>query len=181
MGHCPCYILKFGAQIEDSGTKTMPVKIIWCLCAATCFICCRQNWLILVFIQGDVFVRFFLAPRPTFPLNLEPKIQKRLDWMKSAQPNILPNNNWLPWQIRPRLPGKLQIRISCLQKGQRRWPALGGQVCLPTSKFIRRGMMFTRLGKPSFKKYRNFMKNFHKMVAPPPRVVFVKSLFRFLP
>ena len=24
------------------------------------------------------------------------------------------------------------------------------------------------------------MKNFHKMVTPPPRIVFVKSLFRFL-
>ena len=24
------------------------------------------------------------------------------------------------------------------------------------------------------------MKNFHKMVIPPPRIVFVKSLFRFL-
>ena len=35
------------------------------------------------------------------------------------------------------------------------------------------------LGKPSFKKNRNFMKNFHKMVTPPPRIVFVKSLFRF--
>ena len=35
------------------------------------------------------------------------------------------------------------------------------------------------LGKPSFKKYRNFMKYFHKMVTPPPRTAFMKSLFRF--
>ena len=36
-----------------------------------------------------------------------------------------------------------------------------------------------RLGKPSFKKYRNFMKYFHKTVTPPPRTAFMKSLFRF--
>ena len=42
-----------------------------------------------------------------------------------------------PWQVadQNQLPAK----------GQRRWPALGGQVCLPTSKFIGREMMFTRL------------------------------------
>ena len=34
------------------------------------------------------------------------------------------------------------------------------------------------LGKPSFKKYRNFMKYFHKTVTPP-RTAFMKSLFRF--
>ena len=36
------------------------------------------------------------------------------------------------------------------------------------------------LGKPSFKKKRNFMKKFHKTVTPPPRTAFMKSLFRTL-
>ena len=35
------------------------------------------------------------------------------------------------------------------------------------------------LGKPSFKKYRNFMKYFHKTETPPPRTALMKSLFRF--
>ena len=30
------------------------------------------------------------------------------------------------------------------------------------------------LGGPSFKKYRNFMKYFHKTVTPPPRTAFMK-------
>ena len=36
------------------------------------------------------------------------------------------------------------------------------------------------LGKPSFKKKWNFMKKFHKMVTPPPRTAFMKSLFFLL-
>ena len=35
-------------------------------------------------------------------------------------------------------------------------------------------------GKPSFKKYRNFMKNFHKTVTRPPRTTFMKSYSDFL-
>ena len=36
------------------------------------------------------------------------------------------------------------------------------------------------LGKPSFKKKRNFMKKFHKTVTPLSRTAFMKSLFRIL-
>ena len=43
---------------------------------------------------------------------------------------------------------------------------------------VRQGLKTWNQGKPSFKKKRFFMKNFHKMETPP-RIVFVKSLFRF--